>query len=88
MSVNGGWIYFVDENGIMNKMSTDGKSIRTLSDVKVTGSFAVDNGVIYFVNGNSLCSVRANGLKSTLKTFVNDAQGMFSYYKNAIFYLK
>ncbi len=87
MSVNGGWIYFVDENGVMNKMSTDGKTSRVLSAVTVTGSFAVDNGMIYFANGNTLYSIRANGLESTKKVLADDAQGMFSYYKNAIFYL-
>lgn len=87
MSVNGGWIYFTDENGIMNKMSTDGASLKEFSNIKVTGSFAVDNGVIYYVCDNNLYSIRSNGLESTKKTFATDADGFISYSNNAIFYL-
>lgn len=86
MSVNGGWIYFTDKSGDLWKISTGGDYQRRVGEVNVTGSFAVDNGFIYYVNGNMLYKIRANGLESTRTVLAEDAAGYFSYFDSAIFY--
>ncbi|MGN1080986.1 MAG: DUF5050 domain-containing protein [Acutalibacteraceae bacterium] len=86
MSVNGGWIYFTDENGDLYKTATDGKYLRRVGTVNVTGSFAVDNGYVYYTNGSNLYKIRANGIESTKVLLADDAEGYFCYLDNTIFY--
>ena len=86
MSVNGSWIYYTDTKGDLYKMTVEGKDVRRVGSVKVTGVFAVDAGYVYYTDAEGLKKIRTNGQADTEVLLAGDCTGFFAYDRYVIYY--
>lgn len=67
MSVNGLWIYYTDEQGILYKIRSDGKKQCTLTDGTIpVKAFEAANRIILFTDGASIYRMKTDGSKQTV----------------------
>lgn len=85
MSVNGDWIYYTDQNGILYKMKNDSSQQRQLSpEGSVVGRFTVDNRLIVFEDQNGISRMATDG--SAITPVVEGTVDMFLYTNDSLYY--